>query len=101
MKRINLVLALITSGLLSAPVAAQVGKKGEAPTTPTPAKTGTQPKKTTAPARPARSTTSTGRRTNSTPAKPSPANDTSVEVAYWETIKNSADPEDFRGYLRD
>jgi TonB family protein len=35
-----------------------------------------------------------------TPANPSPTDSSAFELSYWDSIKNSTDPEDFKAYLR-
>jgi TonB family protein len=90
MKKMKLSFAVIVCGLLSLPVAAQVGKKGEvksAPATSTPKKT--TPTKKSAPARRVV-------RPNAPASNDAAAN----ERAFWESIRNSNDPEDFRAYLK-
>jgi formylglycine-generating enzyme required for sulfatase activity len=76
------------------------GKGGEIKPlpTPTPATKKTTPaKKSSTPAR----THPTGAsKQPARKAEPVPATNPAVEVAFWETIKTSTDPEDFREYLR-
>jgi formylglycine-generating enzyme required for sulfatase activity len=70
-------------------VSACQGKGGEviAKPTPNPApKKTTPPKKRSAPAKSTKSSSNTGSNSLS-------------EIAFWETIKNSTDPEDFKAYL--
>src|SRR4051812_30223993 len=87
-----MVAALLCSrGLLQA----QDLKGGAGLLTPPPPKT-TSRTRSTQPARaprPSASVSNTGARRKS--------DDPGVEIAYWQTIKNSTDPEDFRAYLKD
>jgi formylglycine-generating enzyme required for sulfatase activity len=63
--------------------------------TPTPKKT-TPPKKTSTPAKTNRAgATNTVRKT-----EPEAATTSAAEIAFWETIKTSTNPEDFREYLK-
>lgn len=90
-----IVLTLIFSAILLSykpPVSsAQVGSRAKAsdPSTSKPKTTATPKKKTAAP------------RTTRTNPPPSSTKDTAaIEMAYWDTIKNSNNPEDFKAYLR-
>jgi formylglycine-generating enzyme required for sulfatase activity len=84
------IVALITLGahLSERLASAGQGKGGEviAKPTPTPKKT-TPPKNRSTPAKSSKSSSDTGSNTLS-------------EIAFWETIKTSADPEDFKAYLK-
>ena len=87
----KIILAAIISGLLSLPVMAQVGKKGEEKPKPK----NTTPAKKTATA-PARKSTPAPRRSRTNNAKDESA---ANERTFWESIRNSTNPEDFRAYL--
>src|SRR5689334_7877226 len=101
LKRSSLAIALVitaialspfSSGMLSAFLAPPQGKGGTikpAPTPATPTSKTTTPKKNTTPARASR--TNAPKNGNSADA---------VELAFWNSIKESADPEDFRAYLK-
>lgn len=97
MKRIfSMLVALSFIVCISLVAVAQVGKKGEEPTSssPTSTKSSTTTKKSSAPVRTSR--VKTGGRTTSTQR----ASGKSVEQTYWESIKDSNNPEDFRAYLQ-
>jgi hypothetical protein len=97
MRRIKTVLAVIVFGCMtSGSVKTQVGKKGESPTSsPTPAtKTSTTTKKATGP------TKSTNSKTSRRGSSAKRTQDKSIEQTYWESIKDSTNPEDFRTYLQ-
>ena len=101
MRRINTSFAMVVFGCLAfRPVSAQVGKKGEpAKTTPPPAaKSNTATKKSTTPAR--SNNSKANRRGSSSNASGNTSNSKAVEIAYWESVKDSTNPEDFRAYLR-
>lgn len=97
MKRLNFMFALIVCGLLSLPVTAQVGPKGEVKPTPAPAtpptnkntsgKKGSSPRKGGSSSTPQR---------NSVPKNNEAA---ANERRFWESIRDSSNIEDFRAYL--
>jgi formylglycine-generating enzyme required for sulfatase activity len=72
------------------------GGGGRVQPTPTPKKT-TVPKKTTTPAK----TNRTGAlKPPARKAEPEAAKPSAAEIAFWETIKDSKNPEEFRAYLK-
>lgn len=87
--KMRIITAVIISVLVSLPVMAQMGKKGEEKPTP----------KTTIPAKkpaPSRRSTSAPRTSRTNNAKDEAA---ANERTFWESIRNSINPEDFRAYL--
>jgi Flp pilus assembly protein TadD len=92
-------LELTLALLVSAPAFAQVGKKGEAPAGPTPAARPVA-KPASPKAAPKRATANARNTSPSRGRGSSGANTSAAEITYWETIKDSTDPEDFRGYLK-
>lgn len=96
MKRSSLIPAFVICGVLSLLAVAQVGKKGEGPTSSSNSatKNSNTNKK---PSEPAKGTNSkTSRRGSSAKRDQSK----SIEQTYWESIKESTNPEDFRTYLQ-
>ncbi|HUQ33330.1 MAG TPA: formylglycine-generating enzyme family protein [Pyrinomonadaceae bacterium] len=87
---------LSSAGTQTALVASPQGKGGTIKPAPTPATKTTPPKKSTTPAKASRTGASNPvRKTLPAAAKPSAA-----EIAFWESIKDSKNPEDFREYLK-
>src|SRR4051812_35738385 len=93
-----IMLLLFSAGTPTALVASPQGKGGTikpAPT-PSPATRTTPPKKNTAPAKTSRA----GSSKPSGQVEPVAIKTSAAEISFWESIKGSKNPEEFRAYLK-